>query len=64
MDAINKSSCENRDEIGKDIDWIYSSNTKEEALNRLKEFNKKWKRKYKNISSISTSFRKKLEKYI
>lgn len=45
MDAMNKSSCENRVEIGKDIDWIYSSNTKEEALNRLKEFNKKWKTK-------------------
>lgn len=45
MDVMNKSSSENRAEIGKDIDWIYSSNTKEEALNRLKEFNKKWKKK-------------------
>lgn len=56
MDAVRKSSPENREEIGKDIDLIYSSRSKEEAMLRLKEFNKKWKKK-ERLSVKSMNFR-------
>lgn len=44
-DVLNRTSIENREKVSKDLRYVYSSKTKEEAFRRLKEFKSKWKKK-------------------
>lgn len=44
-DVISKTSVINRENVSKDLGYIYRSSTREEAFIRLKEFKNKWRNK-------------------
>jgi len=44
-DVLSKTSLSNRDKVSKDLSIIYASESKEEAIGKLKEFKSKWKKK-------------------